>query len=273
MVVIPWADVRLTGVLAGGSVMKILFLDESGDHNLDVIDPAYPVFVLGGVIVDSAHLETVISPRLETLKADLFGRTSIILHTADMARNRNGFEGLKDGGFRETVYVRINEFMTVADYKVVACAILKDDHLRRYGASALDPYMFALEVLVERFCYEIGGASSGAIVAEKRGPALDRQLELAWENLKLNGTRYVAAKDVRKRIVTLESVDKQANLAGLQLADLVVSPIGRAVLGKRTHRDYEIIAAKYRRDRTGKVEGPGLVILPKNGKGPAPATQ
>ena len=30
--------------------MKVLFLDESGDHNLSVIDPSYPIFVLGGVI-------------------------------------------------------------------------------------------------------------------------------------------------------------------------------------------------------------------------------
>ena len=29
--------------------MKVLFLDESGDHNLSVIDPQYPMFVLGGV--------------------------------------------------------------------------------------------------------------------------------------------------------------------------------------------------------------------------------
>ena len=34
--------------------MKILFLDESRDHSLSVIDPQYPVFVLGRVIVDAA---------------------------------------------------------------------------------------------------------------------------------------------------------------------------------------------------------------------------
>ena len=33
--------------------MKTLFLDESGDHNLDVIDPEYPVLVLGGVVMDN----------------------------------------------------------------------------------------------------------------------------------------------------------------------------------------------------------------------------
>ncbi|MBT4069358.1 MAG: DUF3800 domain-containing protein, partial [Candidatus Marinimicrobia bacterium] len=37
--------------------MKILFLDESGDHDLRIIDPQYPLFVLGGVIVEQAYAE------------------------------------------------------------------------------------------------------------------------------------------------------------------------------------------------------------------------
>ena len=28
--------------------MKVLFLDESGDHSLEIIDPQYQVFVLAG---------------------------------------------------------------------------------------------------------------------------------------------------------------------------------------------------------------------------------
>jgi len=35
--------------------MKSLFLDESGDHSLSVIDPQFPVFVLGGVIFDADY--------------------------------------------------------------------------------------------------------------------------------------------------------------------------------------------------------------------------
>ena len=41
--------------------MQILFLDESGDHNLSVIDPAYPLFVLGGVIIDKNYAENELS--------------------------------------------------------------------------------------------------------------------------------------------------------------------------------------------------------------------
>ena len=42
--------------------MKTLFLDESGSHNLAVIDPQYPLFVLGGVILEQTYLEDVVQP-------------------------------------------------------------------------------------------------------------------------------------------------------------------------------------------------------------------
>ena len=55
----------------------------------------------------------------------------------------------------------------------------------------------------------------------------------------------------------------------MQLADLVVGPIARVVLGKRTHEDYKIIESKFRRSREGRIEGVGLVILPRErGRGP-----
>ncbi|MBA7700163.1 hypothetical protein ES703_108872 [subsurface metagenome] len=43
--------------------MKILFLDESGDHNLSIIDPQYPLFVLGGVIVDMDYADRSVCSR------------------------------------------------------------------------------------------------------------------------------------------------------------------------------------------------------------------
>ncbi|HEU4740672.1 MAG TPA: DUF3800 domain-containing protein, partial [Meiothermus sp.] len=64
------------------------------------------------------------------------------------------------------------------------------------------------------------------------------------------------------RIAGLNIHQKSENIAGLQLADLVVSPIGRYVLGKNIHRDFEIVESKFRRHQ-GSYEGAGLVVLPK----------
>lgn len=160
--------------------MKVLFLDESGDHNLSVIDPQYPMFVLGGVIMDKDYAVGPLTEELNAFKQEMFGRTDIVLHTADITRNRNGFEQLKDTAFRTRFYERLNAMMRRLRFMVVACAIRKDDHLSRYGVAALDPYMLSLDILVERFCFEVGAVSGGGvIVAEKRDPTLDRELDLA----------------------------------------------------------------------------------------------
>lgn len=244
--------------------MKILFLDESGDHNLSVIDPQYPLFVLGGVIVGQSYAEGALNDGLNAFKHSLFGRSDIVLHTADIARNRNGFEGLKDVTFRNRFYEALNALMRSLHYSVVACVIRKDAHLGRYGIAALDPYLLSLDVLVERFCFEIGKVSGGGlIVAERRDPTLDREMDLAWLNLKIQGTRYLQARAIDDRIVGLQLRPKSDNIAGLQLADLVVSPIGRHVLGKPDKEDWIIVSEKFRRSRSGQIEGHGLVVLPQ----------
>lgn len=244
--------------------MKVLFLDESGDHNLSVIDPQYPMFVLGGVIMEKAYAEGALAQALADFKQEMFGRTDIVLHTADITRNRNGFEGLKNASFRAKFYAGLNALLRQLHFSVVACAIHKDQHLSRYGVAALDPYLLSLDVLVERFCFDVGRVSGGGlIVAEKRDPTLDRQLDLAWLNLKIQGTRFVQAHEIENRILGLNLRAKKDNIAGLQLADLVVSPIGRHVLGKPDKEDWFIVQEKFRRNRRGVIEGYGLVTLPK----------
>lgn len=244
--------------------MKILFLDESGDHNLRVIDPQYPLFVLGGVILEKDFAEGELISRMNKFKRELFGREDLVIHTADITRNRNGFERLKDAGFRQTFFDQLNNFMSSLPYVVVACAIRKDQHLARYGVAALDPYLLSLDVLVERFCMEVGNRSGGGlIVAERRDPTLDHELELAWLNLKIQGTRFMQARQIEDRILALNLREKKANIAGLQLADLVVTPIGRKILGKAVKEDYQIIERKLRRGPTGRADGFGLVVLPK----------
>ena len=171
---------------------------------------------------------------------------------------------MKDKEFRAKFYSRLNDLMRTLDYQVVACVIKKDLHLSRYGVAAVDPYMLSLNILVERFCFEIGSSGEhGVIVAEKRETTLDHELDLAWLNLKIQGTEFVHAKTIEQRITSLVTRHKQDNIAGLQLADLVVSPIGRFVLGRTVKEDFKIVESKFRRDRQGRYEGAGLVVLPK----------
>ena len=97
--------------------MKVLFLDESGDHNLEVIDPLYPLFVLGGGILEKEYAEGDLVERLDAFKRKLFGRTDLVLHTADITRNKNGFERLKDTAFRTEFYLQLNLFWFSGKWK------------------------------------------------------------------------------------------------------------------------------------------------------------
>ena len=243
--------------------MKTLFLDESGTHSLTSIEEQYPVFVLAGVICDSEYASGEMERRVREFKGDLLGHPELILHTADIARAKNGFHQLREEAFRRRFYAELNGLMLELQYCVVACAIKKHEHVARYGRNARDPYHFSLEPVVERFCYEIGGVSSGGqIIAECRRPELDTELKGIFDRIRLNGTAFVSGAKVRNRIGGLACIPKSQNISGMQLADLVASPIGRFVLGKPVKPDFEIVRRKLRGGPCD-YSGRGLVVLPK----------
>jgi hypothetical protein len=247
----------------------LLFLDESGDHSLSKIDPQYPVFVLCGIICDVSNHDGIMTDSLNRLKTQLFGRQEIVLHTLDFTRNQEGFETMVSHDFRVQFFHELQTWISGLNFKLVASVIRKQDHLKKYGLQAIDPYMLSLSILVERFIFECGSVG-GSIVAEARNPTLNNALELAFLDLKIRGTRFVSAAKVQKRIHNFSIRDKRENIAGLQLADVCATPIGRHVLGRKTYPRYcsdgdfyRTIEKKFRRDWQDKIEGMGLVVLPK----------
>jgi hypothetical protein len=250
--------------------MHHLFLDESGDHSLTHIDCGYPVFVLGGIlVVDDLGLATL-ERSVAAFKYDFFGDPGVVLHTADITRNRRGFERLADPQVRGDFHRRLNALLASLEFSVVACVIRKRALVERHGELAVDPYMLSLGVVVERFCFELGGAGpQGHIHVERRNPRLDRELAVAWDLLRLNGTRYLRPEVLRRRIAAFDFVTKATGGGGLEIADLVVTPLGRWVAGMPPRPDLDVVRAKLRRGPKGGWEGAGLVVLPKeDGRGP-----
>ena len=172
---------------------------------------------------------------------------------------------LVDPGRRRAFRDGLNALMRRLDYTVIACAIRKDAHLAAYGAAALDPYTLSLNVMVERFSFALADTQEthpGVIVAERRDQALDSALLASWQHLRERGTAYLRPGAIQERIAHLRLEGKGAGIAGLELADLVVSPIGRFVAGKHPRDDWAIVESKLRRRKDAYL-GAGLVILPK----------
>ncbi len=245
--------------------MKILFLDESGDHNLLTIDDTYPYFVLAGCIVDQKEHDVNLTSAVSALKKDLFGTDKIVLHYVDYTRNKNGFEKVKDKAFREEFYRRLNDLVRKTDFTLLSCIIDKKRHKDKYGTLALDPYNISLEVVIERFVRYLSDVNDrGIIVAESRGGQLDNELDVAFLKIKVKGTNFLKPKDIRDKIENFLIRKKGENVPGLQLVDTVVTPIGRRYANKKNYYlDYELIKSRFRKSSCGKYKGYGLVMLPK----------
>jgi len=108
------------------------------------------------------------------------------------------------------------------------------------------------------------------VVVESRDPVLNNALQLAFLDLKIRGTAYVPATKVQNRIHNFAIREKRENITGLQLADVVATPIGRHLIGKKTYPAhceggdfFATIEGKLRKDSRGQWDGFGPVVLPK----------
>ena len=243
--------------------MRTLFLDESGDHDLINIDRNYPAFVLAGCILNIKD-HKLLTEDLNNLKERLFGTKNLILHYADYTRNKNGFERVKEKYFRNVFFKGINDLIVNHDYELLACIVDKQKHNEKYGYNAMNPYLLSLNLIVERFIFYLKEINEvGKIIAESRNTQLDNELDLAYLNLKISGTRYLARKEITKYIQQFAIKKKEENIAGLQLVDSLVTPIGRKYLNlKNYYLEYDNIKGKFRKERCGKYKGNGLMILP-----------
>jgi len=131
--------------------MKILFLDESGDHNLTFFDPNYPVFVLAGCIMSQKEHDEKLIQGLKRLKKKVFGSEKIILHYLDYTRNQNGFEKMSEVSLREDFYKKLNQIIFDTEFTLIGSIVDKKKHRERYKTLAINPYTLSLEVVIERF--------------------------------------------------------------------------------------------------------------------------
>jgi len=69
---------------------------------------------------------------------------------------------------------------------------------------------------------------------------------------------------VRQRIAESGFETKASGGAALEIADLVVTPLGRWVAGMQARLDLDVVMSKPRRGPAGDRKGAGLVVLPRN---------
>lgn len=76
----------------------------------------------------------------------------------------------------------------------------------------------------------------------------------------------MTASEIKEKIENLYMTPKSQNEAGLQIADLIASPIGRYVLGIKSKPEHEVKYSVLEKKLSRKKkddENLGLIILPK----------
>lgn len=239
----------------------IVFVDESGDHGLQSIDPNYPAFVLSFCLFDKGDYADVVVPAFTKFKFRYFGHDQVVLHERDISRSLGPFRILQNVNVRIPFLSDVSSLVQGAPFVLFASVIRKDRLIANYRTPA-SPYDLAMAFGLERVFLHLRntvGCTTGVLrcIFERRGAKEDAQLELEF--------RRSCARNATGKALPFEIqfAHKQSNSTGLQLADLTARPIGRRILepGQRNHAA-DIIWPKFKTDPAGNPVGWGLKVFP-----------
>lgn len=226
-------------------VTHTLYLDETGDANLVKINQQYPIFGLGGVLIP-VEAERHLEEQLGLIKKNLFGDEEIVLHSTDLRKARKGFEAMLNPQIRTKFYEDFNSYILDANATFISVFIKKTEHIKKYK-SPYEPYEWGIELILERVA-KIMHRETGfcRIVLESRGKKEDKAIKDAIIRHLFIGCRYVSAQSLRESISDeIYFQAKNRNGTGLQISDMMMYPVARAIINNSpTNPAYHIVSKK-----------------------------
>lgn len=209
--------------------MQLIYVDESGGHDLSRPDPNYPVFVLAAAVFDPSRYVESFVPRVTELKIRHLGHDGHPLHEAEIRKRLGvfGFEGEagRQAAFMESLAGLVSDFADTVHAQVMLPS----------GGEAGRADLLAAGGLVSALA-DLGGRGN-VLLLERRGRAEDeamrRRLHQAAMRLRL---------DVR-----VDFCPKSHAVPGLELADLVARPIGlHTIRPWQDNRAFQLLQGKAR---------------------------
>ncbi len=248
----------------------VVYVDESGDHELAKTDPAFPIFVLTFCLFRVDDYITTVVPALQRIKFRHFGHDMVVLHEREIRKAERPFAFPGDKARRDEFMADVSGWVAASPFVIVA-AVVRKGEFAAGPAAGNNVYHLAMKFGLEGvddFLRRHGQwERTTHVVFEARGKKEDAALELEFRRVCERGN-YLG-RSYPFRIVF---PGKQINSAGLQLADLTARPIGRHVLEPdQPNRAFQVITAKLDRGPSGEVEGYGLKCYPDKTSSPGVA--
>lgn len=245
----------------------VIYVDESGDHGMQTLDPNYPVFVLAFCVFHKRHYCEKVIPALQKFKFSHMGHDLIGLHELEIRKEKGAFSKLFTSRQHKHAFLdELTDIIEASNFVLISCVVDKVP-LREKQGPAHNPYHvalgFCLETLYEFLREKNQQSALTHVIFERRGRREDNELELEFRRMCDGANR--AGIQLPFDIVF---ATKQVNSTGLQLADLVARPIGLSVLrAGQENRAFDVLKRKFYcsggRDNVGEgFENWGLKIFP-----------
>ncbi|TRZ86743.1 DUF3800 domain-containing protein [bacterium] len=255
-----------------------LYIDESGDHTYKLLDdPSHRYLALLGVWMRQQDEYLAFADNLEQFRREIFGPRPdkpVIIHRSDIINRRGPFGLLRQESVEKNFNAGLLNVIEQAKFKMVCVVIDKRNHLNRY-ASPFHPYHYCLAAMLDRYSGWLNYKNAiGDVMAESRGKEEDLQLCEAYRRVYESGTLMFGHVHHQRALTStdIKLKKKIANIAGLQLADILAHPMKQALLlekgsipdpGEKFGRlIYEVAKGKFNiNTRTKIAEGYGKIWL------------
>jgi hypothetical protein len=241
----------------------IVYVDESGDHSLDSINPRYPLFVLAFCVFQKDQYAQKVIPALSSLKISTFGHDLIVLHEQEIRKKTGAFNQLSLLR-REKLMQALSNLMAETDVVLIPIVIEKGS-LKQHGPDPTHVYHLAMQLGLEKLYQFLQRRDQHNglthIVFEARGHSEDVALELEFRRI-CDGHNSLQHKLPFEVVIA----DKKTNSVGLQIADLAARPIGLSILRPdQSNRAFAILKDKIYQEDEGQSEP---FVFPIKAKGP-----
>lgn len=227
----------------------LVFIDESGDALLEPINPAFPLLNLVCVLIRKEHYLDQLLPQLNAIKTAFFGRTDVVLHESEMRQKQGAFAIFADQQTHHRCVDALLTLLNQAPIRIIAACIHKERLKARY-TRPFSPYELAMRFCLERIQgylqHQRQAYRNTQVIFESRGKrgdqsALDQFTKIYQHHQPIGRYQPNFATFPMEPLF----IAKHANVAGLQISDLVARPMARENLrpGSQT-RVMQAIAPK-----------------------------
>ncbi|MCX7786000.1 MAG: DUF3800 domain-containing protein [candidate division WOR-3 bacterium] len=241
------------------------FLDETGDHGLTFVDKNFPIFLLCGCIFEEQELIRTES-KINDFKFKYFNTNQVILHSREIRKCEGAFQILFDLSVKQNFYNDLNQILSNSNFCIIGAGIQKEEHIKKYGKGAKDPYNLSLSFVLERLIFYLDQKDKNATVeifVEERGKREDQLLLSHFNHTLDTGTYYVSPERLKTKIKKFSFFSKRDNIIGLQIADLCAYPLARYLLNpEEPYIPFNVIKDKLYCDKHGRIDGWGLKLFP-----------